>query len=158
MATLLFYHSPIFSLIMVGVGAEDPELGCSIGLLAASCWQGVLYGARSSDSCGVLVGALIEVLWMFLERLISLEVQLVKLFMIQCKKCGAATGHSHALPWATVSRKRAEKRLKPNFSLQEISSIVCKTAVEFPYSQLQAVDRDKNKLKELKNPNYPHFP
>jgi hypothetical protein len=33
MATLLFYHSPIFSLIMVGVGAEDPELGCSIGLL-----------------------------------------------------------------------------------------------------------------------------
>jgi hypothetical protein len=94
------------------------------------------------------VGALIEVLWMFLERLISLEVQLVKLFMIQCKKCGAATGHSHALPWATVSRKRAEKRLNPNFSLQKISSIVCKTAVEFPYSQLQAVHRDKNKLKE----------
>jgi hypothetical protein len=27
MATLLFYHSPIFSLIMMRVGAEDQELG-----------------------------------------------------------------------------------------------------------------------------------
>jgi hypothetical protein len=63
---------------MMGVGAGDWELGQSVGFLAASCWQGVLYGARSSDSCGVLVGALIAVPWMVLERLVSLEVQLVK--------------------------------------------------------------------------------
>jgi hypothetical protein len=81
MATLLLYHSPIFSLIMMGVGAEDQELGQSISLLADSWWQGVLYGARSSASSGVLVGALIAVLWMVLERLISLEVQLVKLLI-----------------------------------------------------------------------------
>jgi hypothetical protein len=81
MAALLFYHSPIFSLIMMRVGAEDWELGQSIGLLAASCWQGLLYGARSSGSCGILVGALIAVLWMVLERLISLEVQLLKLLI-----------------------------------------------------------------------------
>jgi hypothetical protein len=56
MATLLFYYSPIFSLITMRVGAEDQELGQSIGLLAGSCWQEALYGARSSDSCGVLVG------------------------------------------------------------------------------------------------------
>jgi hypothetical protein len=48
--------------------------------LAASFWQGALYGAGSSGSC-VLVGALIAVLWMVLERLISLEVQLVKLLI-----------------------------------------------------------------------------
>jgi hypothetical protein len=78
MATLLFYHSPICSLIMMRVGAEEQELGQSVGLLAASCWQGLLYGARSSDSW-ILVGALTAVLWMVLERLISLEVQLVKL-------------------------------------------------------------------------------
>jgi hypothetical protein len=63
---------PHFSLIMMEVGAEDRELGRSVGLLAASCWQGTLNGARSSDSCGVLVGALAVVLWMVLERLISL--------------------------------------------------------------------------------------
>jgi hypothetical protein len=63
---------------MMRVGAEDQELGQSIGLLAASCWQGALYGAGSSGSC-VLVGALTAVLWMVLERLIFLEVQLVKL-------------------------------------------------------------------------------
>jgi hypothetical protein len=39
-----------------------------------------LYGAGSSGSC-VLVGALIAVLWMILERLISLEAQLVKLLI-----------------------------------------------------------------------------
>jgi hypothetical protein len=50
MATLLFYHSPIFSLILMKVEAEDQKLGQSIGLLAASCWQGLLYRARSSDS------------------------------------------------------------------------------------------------------------
>jgi hypothetical protein len=32
MATLLLYHSPIFSLIMMRVGAEDQELVCSISL------------------------------------------------------------------------------------------------------------------------------
>jgi hypothetical protein len=80
MVTLLFYHSPIFSLIMMRVGAEDWELGQSIGFLADSCWQGALYGARSSDSC-VLVGVLTAVLWTILERLISLEVQLVKLLI-----------------------------------------------------------------------------
>jgi hypothetical protein len=76
MATLLFYHSPIFSLIMMRVGAEDWELGQGVGLLAASCWQWPLYGARSSDSC-ILVGVLMAVLWMILERLISLEVHAV---------------------------------------------------------------------------------
>jgi hypothetical protein len=81
METLLFYHSPIFSLIMMRVGAEDWEFGQSISLLAASCWQGALYGTRSSDPCGVLVGALTAVLQMALERLVSLEVQLVKLLI-----------------------------------------------------------------------------
>jgi hypothetical protein len=55
---------------MMRVGPEDWELGRNIGLLAVSCWQGVLYGARSSDSCGVLVGALIAVLWTVMERLV----------------------------------------------------------------------------------------
>jgi hypothetical protein len=32
MAILLFYHSPIFSLIMMRIGAEDQELGRSIRL------------------------------------------------------------------------------------------------------------------------------
>jgi hypothetical protein len=32
MVTSLFYHSPIFSLIMMRVGAEDWELGQSISL------------------------------------------------------------------------------------------------------------------------------
>jgi hypothetical protein len=56
MVTFLFYHSPIFSLILMKVGVKDWEFGQSIGLLAASCWQRVLYGAGSSDSCGVLDG------------------------------------------------------------------------------------------------------
>jgi hypothetical protein len=81
MATLLFYHSPIFSLIMMRLGAEDQELGRSNGLLVASCWQGVLCGARSSDSCDILVGTLTAVFRKVLERLISLEVQLVKLLI-----------------------------------------------------------------------------
>jgi hypothetical protein len=78
MATLLLYHSPMFSIIMMRVGAENQELWQSVGLFAASCWQGALYGERSSDSYGILVGTLIAVLWMVSERLISLEVQLVK--------------------------------------------------------------------------------
>jgi hypothetical protein len=67
---------------MMRVGAEDRELGQSVALLADSCWQGALYGARSSDSC-ILVGALTAVFWTVLERLISLEVQVV---MIQERK------------------------------------------------------------------------
>jgi hypothetical protein len=39
----------------------------------------------SSDSYGVLVGALIAVLWMVLEMLISLEVELVKLLISNIK-------------------------------------------------------------------------
>jgi hypothetical protein len=49
--------------------------------LAASCWQGVLYGAGSSGSCGILDGAFTVVFWGSLERLISLEVQLVKILI-----------------------------------------------------------------------------
>jgi hypothetical protein len=64
------------------VGAEEQELGLRVSLLAASCCQGALYEARSSDSCGILVRALTAVLWMVLERLVSLEVQLVKLLII----------------------------------------------------------------------------
>jgi inner membrane protein involved in colicin E2 resistance len=85
MATLLLYHSSIFSSIMMRVESEDWELGQSISLLAASCWQGALYGVSSSDSYGVLVGALIAVLWMVLEMLISLEVELVKLLISNIK-------------------------------------------------------------------------
>jgi hypothetical protein len=55
MVTLLFYHSPNFSLIMMKVGAEDQELGQSIGLFSCFLLAGVLYGAGSSDSC-ILVG------------------------------------------------------------------------------------------------------
>jgi hypothetical protein len=42
---------------MMRVGAEDQELGQSIICLATSCWQGALYGAGSSGSCGILDGA-----------------------------------------------------------------------------------------------------
>jgi hypothetical protein len=48
--------------------------------LAVSFWQGALYGAGSSGSC-VLVEALIAVLWVVLELLIPLELQVVKLFI-----------------------------------------------------------------------------
>jgi hypothetical protein len=34
MAALFFYHSTIFSLIMMKVGAEDKEVGQSIGLFS----------------------------------------------------------------------------------------------------------------------------
>jgi hypothetical protein len=60
--------------------AENQELGRSVSLSAAFCWQGALYGARSSDSC-VLVDSPIAVLWTVLERVIFLEVQLVKLLI-----------------------------------------------------------------------------
>jgi hypothetical protein len=45
MVTLLFYHSPIFSLIMMGVGTEDQELEQSISLF--SCFllaEGIVWG------------------------------------------------------------------------------------------------------------------
>jgi hypothetical protein len=45
MVTLLFYHYPIFSLIIIRVGTEDQELGQSIGLF--SCFLlagGVVWG------------------------------------------------------------------------------------------------------------------
>jgi hypothetical protein len=54
---LLFYHSPVFSLIMMKVGAEDQELGLSIGLFRCFLLAGGLYGAGSSGSCGVLDAA-----------------------------------------------------------------------------------------------------
>jgi hypothetical protein len=52
MATLLFYHSPIFSLIMMRVGAEDQELGRSIDLF--NCF--LLAG-------GVVWGRILRLLW-----------------------------------------------------------------------------------------------
>jgi hypothetical protein len=59
---------------MMKIGAEDQELGRSINLF--NCF--LLAGAGSSGSCGVLDGAFTVVFWVFLERLVSLEVQLVK--------------------------------------------------------------------------------
>jgi hypothetical protein len=85
MATLLFYHSPIFSLIMMRIGAEDQELGRSIGLFSCFLLAGALYGAGSSGSCGVLDGAFTVVFRAVLERLVSLEVQLVK-FLISSNR------------------------------------------------------------------------
>jgi hypothetical protein len=93
MVTLLFYHSPIFSLIMMRVGTEDQELGQSISLFSCFLWQGVLYGAGSSGSC-VLVGTFIAVLWMVLERLVSLEVQLVKLLISKSRHAVSYKGGS----------------------------------------------------------------
>jgi hypothetical protein len=68
----------MFSLIMMRVGAEDQELGQSIDLLNCFLLAGALYGAGSSGSCGVLDGAFTLVFWVVLERLVSLEAQLVK--------------------------------------------------------------------------------
>jgi hypothetical protein len=80
MTTLLLYHSPIFSLIMMRVGAEDQELGQSISLF--SCFLlsgGIVWGRILRLLCPG--GGLIAVLWTVLERLVSLEVQLVKLLI-----------------------------------------------------------------------------
>jgi hypothetical protein len=52
MVTVLFYHSPIFSLIMMGVGAEDQELGQSIDLF--NCF--LLAGS-------VVWGRILRLLW-----------------------------------------------------------------------------------------------
>jgi hypothetical protein len=68
------------SVRLVFVGFLRSSLAKSVHFLvslAASCRQGVLNGAGSSGSC-VLVGALRAVLWTVLERVVSLEVQLVK--------------------------------------------------------------------------------
>jgi hypothetical protein len=46
MATLLFYHSPIFSLLMMRVRAEDQELGQSIGLFSCFLLAGVAVWGR----------------------------------------------------------------------------------------------------------------
>jgi hypothetical protein len=61
METLLFYHSPVFSLIMMRVGAEDQELGQSLSLFSCFLLAGVVVWTGSSGSC-VLVEALIAVL------------------------------------------------------------------------------------------------
>jgi hypothetical protein len=63
---------------MMKIEAEDQELGEASISLTTSCWQGALYGAGSSGSCGVLDGAFSVVFWVVLERLVSLEIQLVK--------------------------------------------------------------------------------
>jgi hypothetical protein len=86
MATLLFYHSPIFSLILMRIGAEDQELGEASISLTASCWQGALYGAGFSGSCGVLDGAFTVVFRAVLERLVSMEVQLVKFLISKSRR------------------------------------------------------------------------
>jgi hypothetical protein len=64
--------------MMMKIGAEDQELGQALVSLTASCWRGTLCGAGSSGSCGVLDGDFTVVFWAVLERLVSLEVQLVK--------------------------------------------------------------------------------
>jgi hypothetical protein len=78
MVTLLFCHSPIFSLIIMKIGAEDQELGQSIDLFNCFLLAGGVVWAGSSGSCGVLDGAFTVVFRAVLERLVSLEVQLVK--------------------------------------------------------------------------------
>jgi hypothetical protein len=75
------YYSIIPPFFNMRVGPEDQGLGCEASIsLATSCWQGALYGAGSSGSC-ILVGILIAVFWMVLERLISMEVKLDKLLI-----------------------------------------------------------------------------
>jgi hypothetical protein len=57
MARSSSYHSPIFCLIMMRVGAEVRNWGEALVSFAASCWQRALYGAGSSGSYGILDGA-----------------------------------------------------------------------------------------------------
>jgi hypothetical protein len=78
MVTLLLYHSPIFSLIMMRVGAEDQELGRSIDLFSCFLLAGGIVWGRI---LWVLDGACTVVFRAVLERLVSLEVQLVKLLI-----------------------------------------------------------------------------
>jgi hypothetical protein len=46
MVTLFLYHFPIFSLIMMRVGAEDQELGQSIGLFSCFLLTGAVVWGR----------------------------------------------------------------------------------------------------------------
>jgi hypothetical protein len=52
MATLLFYHSPIFSLTMMRVGAENQELRQSISLFSYFLLAG-----------GIVWGRILRLLW-----------------------------------------------------------------------------------------------
>jgi hypothetical protein len=81
MATLLFYHSPIFSLIMMRVGAEDQELGRSIDLFNCFLLAGGIVWGRILRLLWCPGGAFTVVFRAVLERLVSLEVQLVKLLI-----------------------------------------------------------------------------
>jgi hypothetical protein len=79
MVALLFYHSPIFSLIMMRIGAEDQELGQSIHLL--SCFLlagGITCPQVGSSESGALIWAVVEVFSVALEGLVSLEKELMK--------------------------------------------------------------------------------
>jgi hypothetical protein len=57
MVALLFYHSPIFSLIMMKVGAEDQELERSIGLFSCFLLAGGVVWGRILRLLCVLDGA-----------------------------------------------------------------------------------------------------
>jgi hypothetical protein len=80
--------------------------------LSASCWQGALYGARSSDSC-------------ILVRLISLEEQLVKLLISNSRhvvwyKWGSlriGEQETYALGWALARRTTVKCSLEDSKSL-----------------------------------------
>jgi hypothetical protein len=77
MAVLLFYHSPIFSSIMIWVGAEDRELGQSIGLFICFLMAGGIACPQvGSSETSVLIWAIVEVLFVVLEWLVSLEKEL----------------------------------------------------------------------------------
>jgi hypothetical protein len=58
---------------MMRVGAEDQELRKSISLFSCFLLAGGIVCGRILSSC-ILVGALIAVLWLVLERLIYREV------------------------------------------------------------------------------------
>jgi hypothetical protein len=66
---------------MMRVGAEDKELGQSIGLFSCFLLAGGHCMGQDPQAPVSWWGALIAVLWTVLERLISLEVQLVKLLI-----------------------------------------------------------------------------
>jgi hypothetical protein len=63
---------------MMRVEAEDQELGQSINLFNCFLLAGGVVWGRILSSCGVLDGAFTVVFRVVLERLVSLEVQLVK--------------------------------------------------------------------------------
>jgi hypothetical protein len=63
---------------MMKIGAEDQELGQSIGLFNCFLVAGGVCVGQDPQSCGILDGAFTGVFLAVLERLVSLEVQLVK--------------------------------------------------------------------------------